>query len=68
MSSFAAAVARPFKAVHWYLKEVMGENAYVHYLEHYERHHGTREGATCEREFWRDLIDEQETNPNARCC
>ncbi|EKU46553.1 MULTISPECIES: CstA-like transporter-associated (seleno)protein [Brevibacterium] len=52
----------------WYLKEIMGENAYIHYLESYERRHGTREGAMGEREFWRDVTDEQDRNPKARCC
>ncbi|MCT1767197.1 YbdD/YjiX family protein [Brevibacterium casei] len=52
----------------WYLKEIMGENAYIHYLESYERRHGTREGAMGEREFWRDITDEQDRNPKARCC
>ena len=37
-----ARIAAPFRAVHWYLKEVMGENAYLHYLESFERRHGTR--------------------------
>lgn len=39
----------------WYLKEIMGEHAYIHYLESYERRHGTREGAMEEKAFWRDL-------------
>ena len=46
----------------------MGENAYIHYLESYERRHGTREGAMEEKAFWRDLTDEQDRNPKARCC
>ena len=54
--------------LHWYLKEIMGENAYIHYLESYERRHGTREGAMEEKAFWRDLTDEQDRNPKARCC
>lgn len=52
----------------WYLKEIMGENAYIHYLESFERRHGTREGAMGEKQFWRDLVDEQDRNPKARCC
>ena len=52
----------------WYLKEVMGENAYIHYMESYERRHGTRDGAMGEKEFWRDLTDEQDRNPKVRCC
>lgn len=52
----------------WYLKEIMGEHAYIHYMESYERRHGTREGAMGEKEFWRDLTDEQDRNPKVRCC
>ena len=63
-----AAVARGLGHLHWYLKEIMGENAYIHYLESYERRHGTREGAMEEKAFWRDLTDEQDRNPKARCC
>ena len=48
--------------------EITGENAYIHYLESYERRHGTREGAMEEKAFWRDLTDEQDRNPKARCC
>ena len=68
MSPALRAAVRPVKAVWWYLKEVMGQNAYIHYLESFERRHGTRCGAMGEREFWRDLTDEQDRNPKARCC
>lgn len=63
-----AMVLRVLRAVHWYLKELMGENAYIHYLESYRRRHGTEEGAMGAREFWKDLTDEQDRNPRARCC
>lgn len=63
-----AAALRVFRGLHWYLKEVMGENAYIHYLESYRRRHGTEEGAMGAREFWKDLTDEQDRNPRARCC
>lgn len=59
---------RVLRALHWYLKELMGENAYIHYLESYRRRHGTQEGAMGAREFWKDLTDEQDRNPRARCC
>lgn len=67
-AALGSRIAAPFRAVHWYLKELMGENAYVHYLEAYERNHGTREGAMAERAFWRDVNDAQDRNPQARCC
>lgn len=59
---------RTLRGLHWYLKEIMGENAYLHYLESYRRRHGTDEGAMGAREFWKDLTDEQDRNPKARCC
>lgn len=62
------AALRGLKGLHWYLKEIMGENAYLHYLESYRRRHGTADGAMGEREFWRDLTDAQDRNPTARCC
>ncbi|GAA4284803.1 hypothetical protein GCM10022261_23340 [Brevibacterium daeguense] len=68
MSAAVARLAAPFRAVHWYLKELMGENAYQHYLASYERRHGTREGAMAERAFWRDVTDAQDRNPQTRCC
>lgn len=68
MSAALTALLRPVRAVHWYLKEVMGENAYAHYLEWYERTHGSREGAMCERAFWRDQTDAQDRDPKVRCC
>ena len=54
--------------LYWYLKEIMGENAYLHYLESYRRRHGTDEGAMTSRQFWKDLTDAQDRNPKARCC
>jgi uncharacterized short protein YbdD (DUF466 family) len=62
------AIARGLGHLHWYLKEIMGENAYLHYLESYRRRHGTDEGAMGKREFWKDLTDAQDRNPKARCC
>lgn len=62
-----AAVARGLGHLHWYLKEIMGENAYLHYLESYRRRHGTDEGAMTSRQFWKDLTDAQDRNPKARC-
>lgn len=61
-------VVRTVRGLHWYLKEIMGENAYLHYLESYRRRHGADEGAMGAREFWKDLTDEQDRNPKARCC
>lgn len=75
ISPWDSMIRSPWKTVRrgaagllWYLKEIMGENAYAHYLDSYERRNGTRAGAMGEKEFWRDLVDEQDRNPKARCC
>lgn len=68
-SALTAGVVRALRAVRWYAKELMGENAYRHYLDAYAaRHHGSTAGAMGEREFWRDVTDAQDRNPQARCC
>jgi uncharacterized short protein YbdD (DUF466 family) len=51
----------------WYLREVMGENAYEHYLEHRRRRH-PGEPVLSRREFERRRMDELEQRPGARCC
>lgn len=68
-SPLVAGLLRAARAVRWYAKELMGENAYQHYLEAYAaRHGGALAGAMNEREFWRDQTDAQDRNPQARCC
>ncbi|GAA2010964.1 hypothetical protein GCM10009755_22850 [Brevibacterium samyangense] len=56
------------RGVHWYVKELVGENGYHHYLAAYERRHGTRADAMTEREYWRDVTDRQDREPTSRCC
>jgi uncharacterized short protein YbdD (DUF466 family) len=51
----------------WYLREVMGENAYDHYLEHRRRGHPD-EPVLSRREFERRRMDERDTHPETRCC
>jgi len=51
----------------WYLREVMGENAYEHYLEHRRRSHPD-EPVLSRREFERRRMDERDTHPETRCC
>lgn len=63
-----AAIGRGFSAVHWYLAELMGQNAYRNYCASYIRKHGDLTGAMGEREFWRDVTDAQDRNPGTRCC
>jgi uncharacterized short protein YbdD (DUF466 family) len=51
----------------WYLREVMGENAYEHYLEHRRRAHPD-EPVLSRAEFERRRMDELDQNPRVRCC
>jgi len=60
-------LAEVARGVRWYVRGVMGEDAYDKYLEHAR---GQHEGAQVmtEREFWRDRTDRQDANPQGRCC
>jgi uncharacterized short protein YbdD (DUF466 family) len=51
----------------WYLREVMGENAYEHYLEHQRRDHPDGR-VVSRREFERRRMDGMEIRPGQRCC
>ena len=51
----------------WYAREVMGENAYEHYLAHQRRHHPA-EPVLSRREFERRRMDQLDDHPRARCC
>lgn len=51
----------------WFVKGVMGENAYQAYLAHHERS-GCEAPPMSEREYWRSRSDWQEANPQGRCC
>ena len=51
----------------WYLREVMGENAYEHYLEHQRRDH-PEDRVLPRREFERRRMDGMEIRPGQRCC
>lgn len=55
------------RKVYWYVAEMLGENAYRHYVEHLRAHHP---GAPVpsEREFWKATWAEQGAKPGARCC
>jgi uncharacterized short protein YbdD (DUF466 family) len=71
------------RSVVWFVRGVMGEDAYEKYLLHYEAVHGGGDGEghnlaehgdgtapppMTEREFWRDHSDRQDNNPQGRCC
>jgi uncharacterized short protein YbdD (DUF466 family) len=51
----------------WYAREVLGENAYVRYLDHQRRDH-PGEPVLSRREFERRRLDRMEVRPGQRCC
>lgn len=51
----------------WFVRGVMGENAYQAYLLHHERS-GCEGPAMTEKQYWRSRTDWQEANPEGRCC
>lgn len=50
----------------WYVKGILGENAYDGYLAWHGRH-GTGEPLT-RSAYWRARTDHQERHPEGRCC
>lgn len=61
------ALAKGIRGFAGYIKAVMGADAYQKYLDHHtaSAHPGP---AMTEREFWRDRMDRQDSNPQGRCC
>lgn len=53
--------------VRWYVRGVVGEDAYERYVAHLRREHPDAPVPT-ERQFWRDTYDDMERNPKTRCC
>ena len=80
--SLIASVRQGAKGLAWFMRGVMGEDAYDKYKAHHEALHEAHDesisdlgSAACdgqrmmtEREFWRDQTDRQDTNPQGRCC
>lgn len=64
------AVRRGADGVVWFVKGVLGEDAYDRYRSHHESTHGSEHPSSMmtEREFWRDYMDRQDANPGGRCC
>lgn len=58
---------KAWQSLSWFVKGVMGEDAYEKYCAHQA---ATHPGAPMlsEREFWRDKTDRQDANPQGRCC
>lgn len=76
-------VAEIARGVRWYVRGVMGDDAYDRYLahvrgehgdgehgdaEHGDGEHGDAAAVMTEREFWRDRTDRQDSSPQGRCC
>ena len=51
----------------WYVREVMGENAYERYRAHQRRHHPA-EPVLSRRDFECRRMDRMEITPGQRCC
>jgi uncharacterized short protein YbdD (DUF466 family) len=58
---------RGWRAVSWYVRDVVGENDYDKYVEHLLRRH-PGQPAPSRRDFERAKTDRMEANPKARCC
>ena len=54
-------------AVRWYVRGVVGADAYERYVEHQQRVH-PGEPILEEKAFWRAHVDERDTTPKMRCC
>ncbi|MGM7421971.1 MULTISPECIES: YbdD/YjiX family protein [Cellulosimicrobium] len=71
LPALAAGVARRVRdgaaSVRWYVRQVMGDDAYATYAAHQRAVHPGGVVMT-EREFWRMRHAEQDANPGSRCC
>ena len=63
----AAVLVDGWRAVRWWLRGVVGADAYERYLARRSRGAHDHPPMT-EREFWRARTDHQERNPEGRCC
>ena len=71
MRDVLAAVRTGARGVAWFVRGVLGEDAYDKYAAHHAATHGgceAGEPVMTEREFWRDQTDRQQRNPQGRCC
>lgn len=58
---------RAWRAVGWYVRELLGETTYDRYLERMRRDHPGTAPLT-PREFWRERSRAAESTAPARCC
>ena len=74
LAAVRSGIRRGAQGLAWYVKGVMGEDAWDKYRAHHEAAHGAADPAhpgermMTEREFWRDQTDRQDANPQGRCC
>ena len=70
--SLLGALRERASGVAWFVKGVLGEDAYDKYREHYTATHthadSPQRPMMTEREFWRDRADRQDAHPEGRCC
>jgi uncharacterized short protein YbdD (DUF466 family) len=67
--SLGTAVHRGVRSVRWFMRGVMGADAYERYLDHHAAHHGAAQHPPMtEREFWRDRDDRRDHEAQGRCC
>ena len=60
-------MGRALRFMWWYIREVSGESAYDHYVEHVRRDH-PGEPVMSRRDFERRRQDAREHTTQARCC
>jgi uncharacterized short protein YbdD (DUF466 family) len=60
-------LARAWRGLRWYLRELTGETQYDRYLERHAREH-TGAPPLSRREFECRRIDGQDPKPGSRCC
>jgi uncharacterized short protein YbdD (DUF466 family) len=68
MRMVAERVARVCRSIGWYLRELTGESAYDHYLEHHRVTHATRGEAPMGRREFERRRAERSAQPGSRCC
>lgn len=69
MRNVLSAVRTGARGFAWFIRGVLGEDAYDKYAAHHAVTHGDGGApAMTEREFWRDQTDRQDHNPQGRCC
>lgn len=63
----AEQLVRAARSVRWFVRGVIGADAYERYLAYHER--AQPDAAPMgEKEFWRAHVDARDTNPTTRCC